>query len=100
MVKGTRQGPERCGGVGRAGHPSWVGKTGRPVREGFPEEVAAEPRKGQSLIQGRRGGRAWRAARRAGARKVTPNDLGLPPWALSRGLVPDFPFPTHLLSAV
>lgn len=33
-------------------------------------------------------------------RKITVNDLGLPSWALSMRLVPDFPFPTRLLSAV
>lgn len=27
-------------------------------------------------------------------RKITVNDLGFPSWALSMGLVPDFPFPT------
>lgn len=33
-------------------------------------------------------------------RKATVKDPGLPSRALSMGLVPDFPFPTHLLSAV
>lgn len=33
-------------------------------------------------------------------RKITLNNLGLPSRALCMGLAPDFPFPTHLLSAV
>lgn len=63
MIKGTGRGPKRCDGVGRAGHPSWVGKTGRQVREGFLEEVASEPMKGKSVIQGRRGERACQGSK-------------------------------------
>lgn len=35
-------------------------------------------------------------------RQITFNNLGLPSWALPSegGLVPDFPFPTHLLSVM
>lgn len=56
----------------RWGGERWPPYLGGENREGFLEEVASEPTKGQSIIQGRRGERAWQGSKSSRCRGKQP----------------------------
>ena len=83
--------------MGRAVAPAWVQEAGR---KGFLEDEVSERMKGKSELSERKEGPCipgqWEQQVQW---ETTLSDLGLPSGAPSR-LVPDFSFPTRLLSAV